>query len=155
MDLATLHERSWTLDSAQPIHPWCCCSVPSAAISEIGDAEVYATLTHSLTQTMTIECCGDGSLCPPRLIPTRNNDWNQAVRPGGLLRSSGFQIRDAVPARIPTCVVQLTMQLGPFQLPGSRSGVGGHTRHEWQTRTVTGTWGTRLGNISAMWAFGN
>src|ERR1700722_7237991 len=78
---------------------------------------------------------------------------NQAVRPGGLLRSSGFQIRDAVPARIPTCIAQLTMQLGPFQLPGSQSGVGGHSRHERQTRTVIGTWGTRLGNILIVSAF--
>jgi hypothetical protein len=40
--------------------------------------------------------------------------------------------------------------VGSFQLPGSRPGVGGHARREWQTRTVTGIWGTRLGNILAM-----
>jgi hypothetical protein len=73
----------------------------------------------------------------------------QAVRPGGFIRSSGFLIRDAVPARIPTCVVQLTMQLGPSSClaldpgvwpchsmsgkPGRSSGPGEHT---WGTSLV-------------------
>jgi hypothetical protein len=82
---------------------------------------------NHLTRTTTVECCSDGSLRPPRLIPSRNKDWevfdrrgpphkqsisqpahagrdgqkpNQAARPGGSFRSSGFPIRDAVPARI-------------------------------------------------------